>query len=73
MNRIAQFTYYGSSLDKHRVVSMNFDGERYVVSVEGYPALTQRTADFDKAVGILEGWHEMSFKDWGASEIMYFE
>jgi len=73
MKRIAQFTYYGSSPDKHRVVSMDFDGEKYIVSVEGYPALTQRTTDFERAKGVLEGWHEMSWKDWGASEIIWFE
>ena len=73
MKRIAQFTYYGSSPDKHKLVSIDYANGKYVVSVEGYPALTQRTADFEKAKGVLEGWHEMSFKDWGASEIMYFE
>ena len=71
--RIAQFTYYGSTPDKGRIVSLDHVDGQYVVSVEGYPALTQTTNDFEKAKGVLEGWWEMSWKDWGASEIEYNE
>ena len=70
MKTLAQFTYYGSTPSKNRVVQLQQDAKgTYVVSVEGYPSLTQRTNDFERAKSILEGWHEMSWKDWGASDI----
>lgn len=75
MKKIASFTYYGSSPDKNRDVTLSVDNfppsyrDIYAVTVEGYPGLTKHTPNRDEAEEILRGWWEMSQKDWGASEI----
>ena len=71
--RVASFVYYGSTPDKHRLVTLRQSGNRYIVDIEGYPSLTQIYTNKEKAECALLGWWEMSQKDWGASEIEYFE
>ena len=67
--REVSFTYYGSSLGKDRKVTLRDIEGRFVISIEGMPALTQTVADEDKALAIFDGFYQMSWKDWGPSEI----
>ena len=67
--RLASFVYYGSTPNKHRTVTLRQSGDKYVIEIEGMPALTQTYADEEKAKCALLGWHGMSMKDWGSSEI----
>jgi len=66
----ASFTYYGSSEDKNRTVRLiqNSAGS-YTIDIEGMPALTQTTPSKMRAEEIFQGWWEMAWKDWGASDI----
>lgn len=68
--KAARFTYYGESRDKDRVVRLyqNQFGT-FTVDIQGMPALTKTVKDKDEAEDVFRGWREMSWKDWGASEI----
>lgn len=68
--KAATFTYYGSTEDKNRVVRFyrNQHGS-YVCEIEGMSALTIMHPSYDRVKAAFEGWHQMSLKNWGASDI----
>ena len=70
MNKVAQFTYFGSDETKHRTVRFyqNPYGS-YTCDIEGMPALRITHPSKERVRAAFEVWWEMSWKDWGASEI----
>lgn len=70
MNKVAKFTYYGSSPDKDRKVTFfKTDDNRYTCRIEGMHALTITHPSKERVREAFKGWWELSQKDWGASEI----
>jgi len=67
--REASFIYHGSSPDKDRKVTLRETDGKFIISIEGMPALTQTVTDEDKALAIFDGFWQMAWKDWGPSEI----
>lgn len=70
LTKAATFTSYGSTEDKNKVVRFykNKYGS-YTCEVEGIPALTITHPSYERVKAAFEGWYQMSFKDWGASDI----
>ena len=70
MKKAASFVYYGETEDKNRVVrfSRNRYGS-YTCELEGMPVLTITHPSYERVKAAFEGWYQMSFKDWGASDI----
>jgi hypothetical protein len=67
--KAAEFTYFGSDESKNRVVRFYRQNGYYVCEVEGVPALRVQHPSYERVKAAFEGWWQMSFKDWGASDI----
>ena len=65
----AQFTAYGETEDKNRVVRFFKRDGMYVCEVEGLPALTVVHPSYERVKAAFEGCYQMAFKDWGPSDI----
>ena len=72
MNNVAQFTYLGSDGSKSRLVKFYRNAQGlYVCDIEGYPALKIIHPSKERVKAAFLGYWEMSWKDWGASEITW--
>ena len=67
--KAATFVYYGADESKNRIVRFFKRDGYYVCEVEGMPSLTISHPSCERVKAAFEGWYQMSFKDWGASEI----
>ena len=69
MNK-AHFTYFGRTEAENREVRFyrRPDG-MYVCEVEGYPTLKVTHPSKERVRAAFDCWYQMSFKDWGASNI----
>ena len=70
MTKVASFTYLGSDESNNRTVRFykNRYGS-YTCDIEGMPALTIVHPSKERVKAAFEGFWEMAWKDWGASEI----
>jgi hypothetical protein len=67
--KAAEFTYFGSDESKNRVVRFYRQNGYYVCEIEGMPSLKIVHPSYERVRSAFLGWYEMSFKDWGSSDI----
>lgn len=70
---VAYFTWEGETPERGRKVSLSKTSGGYLISVRGFPELRKTFVKKSEAVDTFRSIHDASWKDWGASEIVWEE